>query len=73
MKMQWKLLTSMMVSIPEYLGKTLEEILEPIDIDLEEFDSICDRFTNKQIFKLDEDGNILKDKNKRPIKLSYDN
>ena len=57
----------------EYLGKTLEEILEPIEIDIEEFDSICDRFTNKQIFKLDEDGNILKDKNKRPIKLAYDN
>ena len=34
---------------------------------------MCDRFTNKQIFKLDEEGNILKDKNKRPIKLSYDN
>ena len=57
----------------EYLGKSLEEILKPLEIDIPEFDNICDRFTNKQIFKLDEDGNILKDNYKRPIKLAYDN
>tara|TARA_B100000902_G_scaffold398345_1_gene464798 strand:- start:1375 stop:2490 length:1116 start_codon:yes stop_codon:yes gene_type:complete len=57
----------------EYLGKTLEEILKPLNMSIDEFDSICERFTNKQIFKLDENGNILKDENKRPIKLSYDN
>lgn len=45
-----------------YLGKPLEEILAPLDISLEEFVTICDRFTNKKIFKTDAKGNLVKDK-----------
>lgn len=45
-----------------YLGKPLKEILDPLDISVEEFITICDRFTNKKIFKTDSKGNLVKDK-----------
>lgn len=45
-----------------YLGKPLEKILEPLEVDVDEFEKICDRFTNKKIFKADARGNLLKDK-----------
>jgi len=44
-----------------YLGKSLKEIIEPIGISVDEFIKICDRFTNKQIFKTDHKGNLVKD------------
>lgn len=53
-----------------YLGKTLEEILAPIDVTVEEFIAICDRFTNKKIFKTDARGNLIKEKNGNLIKLT---
>lgn len=56
-----------------YLGKPLEEILEKIDMDVAEFDKICDRFTNKKIFKLDNNGKLIKDKRKNLTKINYDN
>ena len=56
-----------------YLGKPLEDILKPLSISVEEFISICDKFTNKNIFKLDADGNLLKDKGGNLTKLNYDN
>lgn len=31
-----------------YLGVTLEEILDDIDMTMEEFVRVCDRFTNKK-------------------------
>lgn len=46
----------------QYLGIPLEEILEEIDMTLEEFIKVCDRFTNKKIFKTDTRGNLVKDK-----------
>jgi len=42
------------------LGKPLDDILQEIDITFEEFVSICDQFTNKKIFKTDNDGNIIR-------------
>ncbi len=54
-----------------YLGKSIKEILKPLDISLEEFIKICDRFTNKKIFKTDSRGNLVKDKNRNLIKLKY--
>ena len=33
-----------------YLGKPLEEILDEIDMTLDEFVAVCDRFTNKRLF-----------------------
>lgn len=57
----------------EYLGKSLEEILRPLDLDVEEFITICDKFTNKKIFQLDKSGNLKKDKRGNLIKVNYDN
>jgi N-acetyl sugar amidotransferase len=44
-----------------YLGKPLAEIIEPIGINVDEFIKICDRFTNKQLFKTDHKGSLIKD------------
>ncbi|MFX1277575.1 MAG: N-acetyl sugar amidotransferase [Promethearchaeota archaeon] len=56
-----------------YLGKPLEEILKPLDITLEEFIQICDRFTNKKLFKCDSQGRLIKDKYGNLTKINYDN
>jgi len=56
-----------------YLGKSLEEILAPLDITVDEFVKICDRFTNKKIFKKDANGKLLKDKQGNLSKVNYDN
>jgi N-acetyl sugar amidotransferase len=56
-----------------YLGKPLEEILAPLDMSVDEFTKVCDRFTNKKIFKRDSAGNLIKDKHGNLEKLNYDN
>lgn len=56
-----------------YLGKPLEDILDPLDMSVDEFVKVCDRFTNKKIFKRDSAGNLLKDKHGNLEKLNYDN
>jgi len=56
-----------------YLGKPLEEILKPLDITIDEFVKICDRFTNKKLFKCDSRGNLIKDKHGNLTKINYDN
>ena len=56
-----------------YLGVSLQEILQKIEMEISEFDEICDNFTNKTIFKLDESGNLLRKKDKSLIKTNYDN
>ena len=56
-----------------YLGKPLEDILEPLDLTIDEFIKICDRFTNKKIFKRDASGALLKDKHGNLEKVNYDN
>ena len=56
-----------------YLGKSLEDILEQIDLSLEDFTTVCDRFTNKRIFKVDEDGALVKDNKGNLTKINYDN
>ncbi len=45
-----------------YLGKPLAEILRPIGVTVDEFIRICDRFTNKKLFKSDARGNLIKDR-----------
>ncbi len=54
-----------------YLGKSLVEILEPLDMTVEEFVAICDRFTNKKLFLKDARGNLVKDKNGNLTKMKY--
>ncbi|HNW36535.1 MAG TPA: N-acetyl sugar amidotransferase, partial [Candidatus Ozemobacteraceae bacterium] len=57
----------------EYLGKSLENILEPIGVSIDEFVKICDRFTNKKLFQCDRNGNLVKDRDGNLTKLVYDN
>lgn len=45
-----------------YLGKSLHEILEPLDMTQEEFDVICDRFTNRSLFEKEADGSLRRDR-----------
>jgi len=45
-----------------YLCKPIKDILDPIDVSVEEFVAICDRFTNKKIFQTDSRGSLVKDK-----------
>lgn len=56
-----------------YLGKPLKDILDPLDMTVDEFIKICDKFTNKKIFKKDASGALLKDKHGNLEKLNYDN
>lgn len=56
-----------------YLGCPLEEILKDIDITLDEFIKLCDKFTNKKLFKCDTHGNLIKDKEGKLTKINYDN
>jgi len=57
----------------EYLGKSIEEILMPLEMTVDEFIKICDKFTNKKIFIRDSSGALVKDKDGNLIKLNYDN
>ena len=56
-----------------YLGKELKEIIKPLDMSIDEFVKICDRFTNKKIFKKDSSGKLLKDIKGNLKKVNYDN
>lgn len=57
----------------EYLGKPLDKILEPLEISVDEFIRICDKFTNKKIFKRDVGGGLIKDRHGNLTKINYDN
>lgn len=57
----------------EYLGKALEDTLRPLDISIDEFVRICDKFTNKKIFLRDSSGALIKDRDGNLTKLNYDN
>jgi len=57
----------------EYLGKPLAEILRPLEMDVQEFINVCDKFTNKKIFKRDVSGGFIKDRNGNLAKLNDDN
>jgi len=56
-----------------YLDNPIERILAPLDLSVDEFVKICDRFTNKKIFLKDAKGNLVKDKHGNLTKLNYDN
>lgn len=56
-----------------YLGKPLEEILDPLELSIDDFVKICDRFTNKKIFVKDAKGNLVKDRRGNLAKINYDN
>jgi N-acetyl sugar amidotransferase len=57
----------------QYLGKSLEQILEPLEMTIDEFTRVCDKFTNKKIFKRDAAGVLVKDRRGKLEKINYDN
>ncbi len=56
-----------------YLGKNLNDILNPLDISIDSFIDTCDSFTNKKIFKTDSSGNLIKDRDGNLFKINFDN
>jgi N-acetyl sugar amidotransferase len=44
-----------------YLGKPVEEILAEIDMTIEDFERVCDQFTNKRLFVCDNRGRPVRD------------
>lgn len=52
------------------LGKPLAETLREIDMTVEEFMVVCDRFTNKRLFKVDNRGKPVRDREGNLIPLS---
>lgn len=57
----------------EYLGKSLEDILRPLDMTIDDFINVCDTFTNKKIFVRGVDGVLVKDRDGNLKKINYDN
>lgn len=57
----------------EYLGKSLSETLKPLHMSVDDFVKICDKFTNKKIFKRDSNGALIKDEDGNLTKINYDN
>jgi len=55
------------------LGKSLQEILEPLELSVDEFIKICDQFTNKKLFVKDANGRLVKDRFGNLTKLNDDN
>jgi N-acetyl sugar amidotransferase len=54
-----------------YLDKPLKDILEPLDITIDGFIRICDRFTNRKLFKIDSESHLIKDAHGNLTKLKY--
>ena len=53
-----------------YLGRPIEEILGEIDMTLDEFLIVCDRFTNRNIFATDNRGNVIRDDDGNVLKIA---
>ena len=51
-----------------YMGKSTEKILDKIGLSTTEFKKICDKFTNKKIFKTDQSGKLVFDEKGNLIK-----
>jgi len=56
-----------------YLGKSLGEILSPMEMSVDEFKEICDAFTNRAIFKTSSSGKIVRREDGSPEKVNVDN
>ena len=56
-----------------YVEVPIQKVLEEINMSLEEFIQVCDRFTNKKLFVRDSRGNLVKDRNGNLTKVNYDN
>jgi N-acetyl sugar amidotransferase len=56
-----------------YLGKPIEDTLAGIDMTLDEFVAVCDRFTNKRLFVTDRHGELVRGADQHLTKINYDN
>jgi N-acetyl sugar amidotransferase len=56
-----------------YLGVPLPELLDQIDMGVDEFVEICDRFTNRRLFVTNRDGDLDRDRHGNLTKVNYDN
>jgi N-acetyl sugar amidotransferase len=56
-----------------YLDKKLSDILLSINMTQNEFMEICDKFTNKKLFRLNSDKTLFKDNSFSLKKINYDN
>jgi N-acetyl sugar amidotransferase len=56
----------------KYLGKSLENILSPIGLTVKQFDDICNKFTNFELFEMN-NGELKRNHLGAPIKVNYDN
>jgi N-acetyl sugar amidotransferase len=56
-----------------YLGTPIEKVLREINMTLEEFIKVCDRFTNKKLFNCDSRGNLIKDRDGNLTRINDDN
>ena len=56
-----------------YLGRPLAETLAEIDMTVDEFVQVCDRFTNKKLFRCSNDGSLIKDDGGNLQKINHDN
>jgi len=63
--------------IKQYEGKIptkyFQEFLHDFELTESEFFKICDKFTNKSLFKTDKNGNLIRDEANNIEKISYDN
>lgn len=57
----------------KYLGVPLEDILKDISMSLDEFQAVCDKFTNRKIFLSDRKGNLVRESDGSLVKINYDN
>jgi len=53
--------------------KYYDEFLQEYSLTEKEFLDICEKFTNKEIFKTNSDGSLIRDKNNDVEKIKYDN
>ena len=56
-----------------HLGYPLTQLLDELDVTMDEFIAICDRFTNKRLFETDRQGNLVRDRHGNLTKLNHDN
>jgi N-acetyl sugar amidotransferase len=56
-----------------YLGYPLEQTLAEIDMTIDEFHRVCDRFTNTKLFRCDRQGRPVRDAEGELVKINDDN
>ena len=76
-RLNWLNREEAMKLVREYEGKLpekyLNEFLDQWDMSRDEFFKIADKFTNKELFKKDENGILLRDELGNLEKINYDN